>query len=115
MHLGPGALRDLLPAITSDVPAQQGNLKPRGRCCCAVPNARGAGYQFRQELVTAWALGRPRCDIRVILGRVAPAIHSRPCQERRELPTRSWLTTAGLTNGRGRVGAIQGRALPKCC
>ncbi len=26
--LGPSALRDLLPAITSDVPAQQGNLKP---------------------------------------------------------------------------------------
>jgi len=95
MHLGPGALRDLLPAITSDVPAQQGNLKPPWALMLRCTEYAGSGYQFRQELVTAWALGRPRCDIRVILGRVAPAIHSRPCQERRELPTRSWLTTAG--------------------
>ena len=41
MHLGPGALRDLLPAITSDVPAQQGNLKP--------PWAAVALYRMRGE------------------------------------------------------------------
>jgi hypothetical protein len=52
MHLGPGALRDLLPAITSDVPAQQGNLKPPWalmlRCTeyagSGIPISPGAGY-----------------------------------------------------------------------
>src|SRR6266480_2303570 len=93
--LGPSALRDLLPAITSDVPAQQGNLKPPWALLLRCTECAGSGCRFRQELVTGSALGRPCCDIRVILSGVAPAIHSRPCQERSELPTRSWLTTAG--------------------
>ena len=93
--LGPSALRDLLPAITSDIPAQQGNLKPPWALMLRCTEYAGSGIPISPGAGYCLGASRPRCDIRVILGRVASAIHSRPCQERRELPTRSWLTTAG--------------------